>query len=712
MSESAGKAVFLSYASQDVGAALRISTALRAAGVEVWLDQEGGLVGGDVWDRKIREQIAACALFVTVISANTQARKEGYFRLEWKLAAQRTHMMSERTAFLLPVVIDATRDADADVPAEFRAVQWTRLRPAGRDYGGQALDEPSLAAFCERVKTLLGPPGVAGVADPGNSATGLPARQVPAAARPATPPLSRPWFIPAVVAVLALAALALWQPWKAKAPPASNPSPIHSSSSPVATLATAAVAVLAFTNLSDDKGNEYFSDGISEELLNVLAKVPGLQVAARTSAFHFKGKDTPIPEIARQLGVAFVVEGSVRKAGTQLRISARLVNAADGKQVWGDDFREELKDVFALQDKIAGLIAQQLSLKLGVSAPAATVNPEAFNLYLEGLAVWNQRSGPRLNQAVELFAKALALDPSFARAHAVLADTRYLIALNAGLDTEEARPHLDLAQKGVERALALDPALGDAYATRATLLHYKHQDAAADADFQRALSHSPNSAFIRQRRGAALWARGKLPAAFAELQLSVRLDPLSAINLSMLGAALGSVRRWEEALAAHEKALAIDPNFVRARSGCMECLFNLGRQAEALEMARLVADDTSTGSSFAARALALSVRAGDTAAIERAKQALAQPAPFDARSGRNRVALYLALNRLEEALAAFETARPDDIRSAANLNHPQFDPIRNDPRFLRKVEKDGLLADYREAWSHVPEAEKQKAARR
>jgi hypothetical protein len=126
MSE-ANQAVFLSYASQDGEAARKICEALRAAGVEVWLDQEGGLVGGDAWDAKIRGQIASCALFVPIVSANTQARREGYFRLEWKLAAQRTHMIADGTPFLVPVVFDGTRDAEALVPAEFKAVQWTRL---------------------------------------------------------------------------------------------------------------------------------------------------------------------------------------------------------------------------------------------------------------------------------------------------------------------------------------------------------------------------------------------------------------------------------------------------------------------------------------------------------------------------------------------------------------------------------------------------------
>ena len=160
MSEST-KAVFLSYASQDVEAAKRIGEALRVAAVEVWLDQEGGLVGGDAWDRKIREQIAACALFVPIISANTQSRKEGYFRLEWKLAAQRTHAMADGLPFLLPVVIDASHDAEALVPAEFKAVQWTKLP------GGNAP-----AAFAERVQRILsGAAGAAGGRSPGHTPT-------------------------------------------------------------------------------------------------------------------------------------------------------------------------------------------------------------------------------------------------------------------------------------------------------------------------------------------------------------------------------------------------------------------------------------------------------------------------------------------------------------------------------------------------------------
>ena len=196
MSDATGKAVFLSYASQDAETARRICDALRAAGIEVWFDQSE-LVGGDAWDAKIRGQISSCALFVPVISASTQARLEGYFRLEWKLAAQRTHTMADEKTFLLPVVIDATRDGEAKVPAEFKAVQWTRLA------GGEAS-----AAFCRRVQALLGSSAVLQPAleCPVSSERGLKHRATP-----------RRWLVPvAIAAAAAIVALGVWHPWRMK----------------------------------------------------------------------------------------------------------------------------------------------------------------------------------------------------------------------------------------------------------------------------------------------------------------------------------------------------------------------------------------------------------------------------------------------------------------------------------------------------------------
>jgi TolB-like protein len=309
--------VFLSYASQDAEAARRICESLRAAGVEVWFDQSE-LRGGDAWDQKIRRQIKECSLFVPIISAQTQARLEGYFRLEWKLAAQRTHAMADAKPFVMPVVPDDTSDSHAYVPEEFRAVQWSRLNQ------GEAG-----VAFCERVSALL-------------EANATPRSSTAA-------PFSRPETT--------------------ARQPAGKSSPADKS-----------IAVLAFANLSNDPENEHFSDGISEELLNVLAHVPSLRVTARTSSFSFKGRNVPVPEIAQRLGVGYIVEGSVRRAGSRVRITAQLVDAVEDAHLWSETFDRELKDIFALQDEIAGLIAQNLQLKLGRRLEARKVELEASTL--------------------------------------------------------------------------------------------------------------------------------------------------------------------------------------------------------------------------------------------------------------------------------------------------------------------------------------------
>lgn len=237
------------------------------------------------------------------------------------------------------------------------------------------------------------------------------------------------------------------------------------------------IAVLAFANLSRDPENEYFSDGISEELLNLLSKVPGLKVSARTSAFHFKGKDTPIPEIARQLGVAYVVEGSVRKSGSQVRITAQLIDAADGFHLWSDTFTRELKDIFAVQDEIAGLVAKNLQLKLGSAVrPAREVNPEAHGLVLEGRHFWTQRTEAGFERAEKAFRHALAIDPNYAPAHAGLADvfavrTWYVFQSGSLAGAESMR----IAAAEAQLALDLDPSLVGAHAALAVVSYLEHR---------------------------------------------------------------------------------------------------------------------------------------------------------------------------------------------------------------------------------------------
>jgi TIR domain len=265
MSES-NKAVFLSYTSQDSDAARRICESLREAAIEVWLDQSD-LRGGDAWDAAIRKQIKTCALFMPVISANASARAEGYFRLEWKLAVDRSHLIAAERAFILPVVIDETRDDEALVPDKFREVQWTSC-PAGE----------APAKFVERVAHLLSP-GDHKVPTANVQATGtIP----PAPARPRTP---RRLVLIGAITVVALLVVGAVVAYKTA---------FHSA-------AIGMVAVLPFENATGDPANEYLSNGISESLINKLSGLSGLHVISRTSAFALKGKKLDPTEIGKKL---------------------------------------------------------------------------------------------------------------------------------------------------------------------------------------------------------------------------------------------------------------------------------------------------------------------------------------------------------------------------------------------------------------------------
>ena len=266
------KAVFLSYASEDSEAAQRIADSLKAAGVEVWFDR-GELRGGDVWDNSIRKQIKTCALFIPVISEHTHGRAEGYFRLEWKLAVDRSHLITAAKAFLLPVVIDDTDDDEEHVPDKFKEVQWTRL-PNGE----------TPASFVQRVQRLLAGEISVGRTKADRDASG----QVPARWR-------RLSLAVAVVVILGTATYLTVNKIRIAKPPALTPA------AATAIAASAAfnppphsIAVLPFVNMSGDSAQEFFSDGLTEELLNSLAGINELQVAARTSAFSFKGKDVDI----------------------------------------------------------------------------------------------------------------------------------------------------------------------------------------------------------------------------------------------------------------------------------------------------------------------------------------------------------------------------------------------------------------------------------
>jgi TolB-like protein len=423
-------AVFLSYASQDAETAQRICAALRSAGVEVWFDQSE-LRGGDAWDQSIRKQIKTCALFLPLISKHTHERAEGYFRLEWKLAVDRSHLIMANKAFLVPVVIDETADDDENVPDKFREVQWTHL---------SAGETPPW--FVTRIQQLLS----------GESAQSTALARARAADSLGKSSRFKPAWLGVIVALAAVAAYVLVQkPWITKpAPLLAFAPPPHS------------IAVLPFVDMSEKKDQEYFSDGLSEELIDMLTKIPELRVPARTSSFYFKGKSETIATIARTLGVANVLEGSVRKAGNQLRVTAQLIRADNSYHLWSETYDRELKDVFKVQDEIAGAVVNALKLKLAPGQQAehahGTANTEAYMRYLLGRQLYfraNDAEG--FSQAISAYQNAIALDPDYAAAYAGLALAK---AFRADLVGDTTKGIADASRRREGRGIGLGAARG------------------------------------------------------------------------------------------------------------------------------------------------------------------------------------------------------------------------------------------------------------
>ena len=395
-------AVFLSYASQDAEAAQRICEALRAAGIEVFLDQSE-LRGGDAWDQKIRREIHDCALFIPVVSRHTQKRLEGYFRHEWKLAIERAHHMAEEKAFFVPVVVDATYDQDAIVPDPFRAVQWTRLP------GGHATPD-----FVRRVAALLG-------SNESSSTPTWPGVTSAAALRPRVANRHARWFALGIAALLVAVVGGYYYAWRgwlsSVAPPSGTVIP-QSLKVAETVIPERSVAVLPFVDMSETHDQEYFSQGLSEEIIDRLVKVPDLRVPARTSSFYFKGKQVTVAEIARTLGVAHVLEGSVRKSKTRLRVTAQLVRADTGYHLWSQTFDRKITDLFKMQDEIAAAVTKELTGTL-LPETSERVEPahiEAYTLLRHGRSYADRGNKADNDKAKEYYRRALALEPDYALA--------------------------------------------------------------------------------------------------------------------------------------------------------------------------------------------------------------------------------------------------------------------------------------------------------
>jgi TolB-like protein/Tfp pilus assembly protein PilF len=525
------RAVFLSYASQDAEAAQRICDALRAAGIEVWFDKSE-LRGGDAWDQSIRRQIKACALFLPVISHTTHDRREGYFRLEWKLAIDRCHLMDANLAFLVPIVIDDTPDDDERVPERFREVQWTRLP------GGET--PPS---FVDRVQHLL-----SGEMVPGQQrarSTGSDAASRGPSPRRRTGMLYA--VIAAAVLLLALGYLGMER--------LNRPKP-----------GAASIAVLPLANESGEASQQYFSDGISEDLITALSQFPGLKVIGRSSSFQFRDSRQDSRNIGAKLGAAHLLEGSVRKAGDMIRVSAELIDTSDGSMQWSEHYDRTYKDLFALQDEITRAVAEALRAKLlpGEHAAAQSDRPpggslEAYNAMLQGRFYYFRYTEADIRKAIGYYTQATQIDPRYALAWSSLSEIWTDLSGNF-LEGAPAQEAYSKARAAADRALSLSPELADAHLARGLLLLNADFDwRGAEAEYRRALALAPNNAGVKFGMASMLATLGELEPAIELARQVVAADPLRDSRYFDLARYLLGLNRLDEAERSIRRAIELRP---------------------------------------------------------------------------------------------------------------------------------------------------------
>ncbi len=574
MPDPSSPTVFLSYASQDAEAATRICEALRAVGVDVWLDQSA-LRGGDAWDSQIKKQIHECSLFIPVISANTNVRTEGYFRREWNLAARRLLDMAHDSAFLVPVVIDETRETDARVPEEFVHVHWTRL-PGGE----------TPPAFAQRVRQLL-------------DMHGAPVSDLQTAARPGGAAYGQARNKRARIAVIAIAAVVAalaigWGIREWSAPDDTKPSddlPLTT-----AELPAHSVAVLAFENRGGSEGSGVLAEGIPETVLHQLGLLPGLTVIARGSSFAFRDAGEDLRVIGRKLNVRYLLEGSVQAAGTRVRVTSRLVDAQTGVAVWSEQFDPKLEDLFAVQDEIALAVARAMKLTLDAASEratgtraSATKNYDAYFEFLRGRALLASVRMSDVPAAIDALTSAIRHDPTFSSPYVLLARAKALQAEQeeVGERTERWEKKMAIAMGLVNEAIALDPRSGEAYVERGYLDLHVVGVAEADADMRRGIELAPNLARGYEGLASVLFQSvARRREALEMLEKARKLDPLD-IRLDVLKALYleWGPGDYEQADRLLQSVLERDPLYVPALVRLADVRWGgLGRHAEAVAL--------------------------------------------------------------------------------------------------------------------------------
>jgi TolB-like protein/Tfp pilus assembly protein PilF len=488
----------------------------------------------------------------------------------------------------------------------------------------------------------------------------------------------------ALILVIAVAAASLlgYQVFR------TNPAPPSAAAAADAPLKS--IAVLPFENLSRDPDNAFFAEGVQDEILTRLAKVADLKVISRTSTQRFKSAPSDLREIARQLGVANILEGSVQKANDQVRVNVQLINAVTDAHLWAEIYDRKLTDIFAVESEIAKTIAETLQAKLTGSEQAAisrkpTANSEAYELYLKGRFFWNKRTSVDLPKSVEYFNQAISKDPNYATAYSGLADA-YVLYPDYGVGAPDR--FYPKAKEMALKALELEPSLGAPHAALgAVYTNFEHDFANAIAEFDRAIELDPNYATAHQWKTTALTALGEFDRAIAEDHKAIALDPLSLIVNSDLAFNLINAHRFNEAVAQSRKTLEIDPDFHVVRGYLGEALQLQGKLAEALPEFRkgTAGIDEPIGQAMLAQACA---RAGLRDEAQEILRRLEERARTQFVSGYCPAIIRLSLGDKDGALAALETAIKQRAPEILAVKYdPLLDDLQGDPRFDALVRK-------------------------
>jgi TolB-like protein/Tfp pilus assembly protein PilF/class 3 adenylate cyclase len=451
------------------------------------------------------------------------------------------------------------------------------------------------------------------------------------------------------------------------------------------------IAILPFENRSEDKANAYFADGIQDEILTRLSKIADLKVISRTSTQHYKSAPENLPEIARQLGVAHILEGSVQKSGEAVRVNVQLIKAANDSHLWADTFDRKLTDVFAIESEIAKSIVDTLKAKLTGSEEHAisarpTENTNAHQFYLKGRYFWNKRTGPDLQTATDYFKQAIEQDSNYALAYAGLADSYVLLSYYGVGTLQQSIPP---AKAAAQKALELDPTLAEPHSTLGLILYSGFDFSQSKKEFERAIALDPNDATAHQWFGnGPLIVTGEFDQAIAEGKRAIELDPLSLVINTDLAVGYTMARRYPEAIEQFNKILAVDPRFYYARWAfglALQCNGQLPEAIAQYKKATELTDDP----------FVLAWLAQGYAKAGRRDEALKLLAQMEELATKRYVGawsfaiVHLALGEKGKAIDELDRAfreRSDPFITFIKVS-PLFDPLRGDPRFQALLAK-------------------------